>query len=551
MIKNSDNYLKNYKGPYKKVVIPKDISDITAYVNEVLQNIEEHTVVSFETGVYLVSTAFVLKNKKDIIIEGNNSVFLQNFVSEEGTKSSDIFHVNDCEDITLRNFSIDTSGPVNISGKIADVGDDYLDLKLNNAIPFTGKEKFRAGYTFSEEGYPIYGLILNKEREKNVYDVIGGEICCTNPRWADIPYEKISEDTVRISSLLREPDGSFPENIPIEKGNTFCMRYIEYGPVACLFRNTHRVIIEDVNVHSFGGMVFVIVPRCSDFVFNRVVIAPKNPDSQLHSSDCDGIHTTGLMGKLLIQDCVFRSLGDDSLNAHTQVMRADYVTQNSVKIAYDKVKPIISPLWAEKGDVLFVYDSHTLKRKKDIIVKEFKDETVYFDSEMDIIADDVLVNSAYHPEITIDNCVSYNMRGRAYVIQGAKKLVVKNCEFYNVAGPAVYISSAFQSWLEGGRVENVEIYNNYISGCKTWATYLLAAIHIWIRSQYDGIVHNVHKNISIHDNVFENIKGQSVYVTATDTVSVKDNVLVNCGYENKELEINGCTNCTVENNTLI
>jgi len=524
------DFLSRPHPPLKKLSVKacSRQEDAAAYLNSILETVEDNMLVSFETGAYLLHAPMRLRNVKNVVIDGNNSVFIQHFDREAyGEGSSDIFHLEDCEDLTLRNFVIDSSDPVNISGKVIRTEQDSFEMRVDEAIPFSGKELFITGYSFSEEGFPTYVSMHPKELDRTTWDRIGGEIPCTNPRVPNIPHEKLDDRTVRIHSFLKASDGSYPGPVSLCENDTFCMRHAYFGPVACLFRHCRQVLVEDVNVRSFGGMVFVILPRCSDFSFRRVTIAPKEPHYQFLSSNADGIHVSGLMGKLTLQDCMFRNLGDDILNAHTQAMTAVSVTDQSIQICYDKVNGYVSPRWAQPGDILYVYDPDTLMRKKDITVTDFRDSIAYFESSCDAQTGDIVVNSAYNPEILIENCVSYGLRSRAYVIQGATRCVIRNCEFYNVTGAAVYVSSAFQVWMEAGPSDRVEISNNLISGCSSWGNEGYAAVNVWVRGNYENAV-NIHKHISIHGNLFRDLAGQPVYVTYSDQVSVQDNVFANC-----------------------
>ncbi len=65
---STTEYIKKYKGPYKTVVISKNTENLTEYVNNIPETVEEHTVVSFETGKYFLKDAFILDGKKDIVI---------------------------------------------------------------------------------------------------------------------------------------------------------------------------------------------------------------------------------------------------------------------------------------------------------------------------------------------------------------------------------------------------------------------------------------------------------------------------------------------------
>lgn len=540
---------------YKKVYIDRvdSSTDASDYINSIIEKVEDHTIVSFRLGRYLLCDYISVKDKKDIIIEGNNSVFLQYYDSSNyGEKCSDIFHIEDCRNIVLRNFNIETSAPGQLSGIISEITEDYIDVKVKSNIEFTGDEHFHIGYSHTDEGNVTYAIAWNKERSEK-YAVLADEIPCTRALIKNLEHKKISEDTIRIykENMPKEPDGGPCDGVPMKCGELFSMRYNYYGPVALVFRNTDTAYLEDINIKSFGGFVALVLPRCRDFTFNRFNILPANPDSQLFSCNADGINFTGLSGKLLLRNCMFRNTGDDCLNVHTQVFYAKELKERQIKLGYQKSNPIISEYWAKAGDVLHVFDSENHTRKKDITVTDFKDKTVFYDGDSDISEGDFIINDTYRPEVVVENCVSYNMRDRAYYIAGAKKVTITGCEFYNTSGCAMLVTGGFGSWAEGAGVENVEFYNNLVSGCETWSSSgSNAAISVNF-GKGDRHTAPMYRNISIHDNVFENINGPIAKFMTSENVYFGNNILCRCKYSDKDIETVTCKNVTIENNEII
>ena len=135
-------------------------------------------------------------------------------------------------------------------------------------------------------------------------------------------------------------------------------------------------------------------------------------------------------------------------------------------------------------------------------------------------------------------------------------MAIKNCEFYNTDGCALYITTAFNGWLEGAQVENVEFCNNYVVGCDMWYDENTSVISAKVRTQTIGFasgdsIPTLHSNLHIHDNVFENIDGQLVGIDYTDGVVVENNLFVNCNSKKEKISFSHCTNCTERNNTVI
>ncbi len=552
-----EKYISGSYAPYNVIRIhcPEEGTDCSEYINKTIEGADDHTIISFDTGRYLIKTFALVKGKKDIVIEGNNSVFLQYYDSHDyGKNASHILHIEECSDVVIRNIIVDTSSPTQISGTVVDVSEDSLDVKVTDRIPFTGNEHGCIGYSHSPYAYCTHAIARSSAKVEPFYAYIGGEIPTTNPVPAPLECKKIGDDILRLKNLYNQRNGNpYPEDNDFEVGTPFSIRYIYYGPAAFVFRNAGNVLIEDVRIVNFGGMGFVVLPRCSNFTFNRLEIVPKEPDIHHYSTLADGIHTTGLAGKLIIKNSVFRNLGDDSLNVHSQVMKAKKVREDKIEIYYDKKKPHISPYWADEGDVLCVYDGKTYERKADVRVKSFKDNIILADENHGINEEDFIVNNSYRAEILVENCVSYNMRGRAFITCGAKSMTIRNCEFYNTNGCALYMTTAFNGWLEGAQVENVEFCNNYIRGCDIWSDENTSVISAKVRTAAIGFESNssipkLHSNMHLHDNVFENINGQLVGIDYTDGVVVENNTFVNCNTPKEKIQFTYCKNCTEKNN---
>ena len=555
-----NKYLSEGYTGYKVVNIrcPKDGTDCSDYITGIIENAGDHTIFSFDTGRYLIKSYALVKGKKDIIIEGNNSTFLQHYDSQNyGENASHIFHIEECENVVMRNIIVDSDSATQISGTVINVGEDYIDVKISNRIPFTGNEHGCIGYSHSQKAYCTHAIARSASKEQPRYAYVGGEIPTTNPVPAAIECQKIASDVLRLKNLYNQKNGNpYPEDNDFEIGTAFSLRYIYYGPGAFVLRNTSNVLIEDVRIFNFGGMGFVILPRCSDFTFNRLEIVPKEPDIHHYSTLADGIHTSGLGGKLVIKNSVFRNLGDDTLNCHSQIMKAKNVSSDKIEIYCDKKKPHISPYWCAKGDILRVYDCKTYKQKGNITVESFEDNIVTTTTAHEVNEEDFIINDSFRPEVLIENCVSYNMRGRAFIACGAKSMAIKNCEFYNTDGCALYITTAFNGWLEGAQVENVEFCNNYVVGCDMWYDENTSVISAKVRTQTIGFasgdsIPTLHSNLHIHDNVFENIDGQLVGIDYTDGVVVENNLFVNCNSKKEKISFSHCTNCTERNNTVI
>ena len=115
------------------------------------------------------------------------------------------------------------------------------------------------------------------------------------------------------------------------------------------------------------------------------------------------------------------------------------------------------------------------------------------------------------------------------------------------------MTTAFNGWLEGAQVENVEFCNNYISGCDLWYDENTSVISAKIRTsaigfEADSSIPALHSNIHIHDNVFENISGRIAGIDYTDGITVENNIFANCNGTKDKIQFNYCKNFAERNN---
>ena len=295
-----------------KLLPSQDASD---YLNNIFENITDNTTVIFEIGTYFLKNKFLLREKHNVILDGKGSVLMPYYDNKSDyRKSSDVIAFEYCSDIVLKNFKVSASQPANIGGKIVAVADDYVDIELFSSIKLDGKERFLAGMAFADNYCPLsIHYIINKSGQNPaVHSVIGEEIVTTAPECVNACYELIDKNTWRIYT---EADTSM-----LAPGMKCNVSHSYYGPAAFVFRSCRDVLIEAVHIANFGGFDYVILPECENFTFRNIRFQSDNRICQPYSVTSDGIHTTGLGGKLVIEDSYFELVGDNCLNSHTTVL---------------------------------------------------------------------------------------------------------------------------------------------------------------------------------------------------------------------------------------
>lgn len=509
-------------------------------ITELMGTVAPDSHVIFEKGEYYITEPIIINGLEKVVVDGGGATFVAHFDRKQYYQhSTDLFHISGCNDFKLCNFTIDSDVPVNVAGEIVAVTDKYVDVQLNPSLKLDGDEMFISSMTFDDDMVPTCGSFVNGKPDPTRYTVIADEIVCTNPEKLNAEHEMIGDHLVRIYSHFIEGDMTH------KKCN---ISHSYYGLVAVAFRDCHRVEVEDISIINYGGFGFAVLPRCSDFTFRRLRIEPKDIEHQPFSINSDGIHVTGLTGKLVVEDCYFEQLGDDCINLHTNVMCVTEIFEDGAAINYDKKVPLVPHIWAKKGDKLRVYNPNTLAFKGYVEVEDFKDKRVYAakgGAKLEI--GDLITNEYYFPSVEISRVVCKNCRSRPFVLQSADGAKITDCDFYG-CGPCLYISAAFYKWLEAGPAKDIEIVGNRFHPTAPRGNNNMGAVFIRLAEDPEMKFSHIHKNMVIKNNSFEGIPYYPIWAYATDGVTVEGNTFADCNNGEGDLFIANCTDVKVEGN---
>ena len=493
-------------------------------LNRIFADAPENCTVKLEPGEYFLRKTIRIGGRKGLTIDGRGATFVlhcdrtQMAFDSTNPENPDGFIFTDCDDLTLRRFTFRQEEPSNTGGEVLNVTPEYVDVRFYAPIP--ENMQFNTGNAFSEDGHPLGYWWLHTVDAEGRHGVVGREVATTAVMPVNTPHKHLGNNCYRI---WNEKDALEPNMSKfLYPGLRVCVKNWSYGPTAFAFRSCDRTLIEDVTIPNHGGFVFLILPRCRNLTFRRVEFQVLDRKVQPYSCVVDAIHTTGLGGKLLIEDCKFDGLGDDTLNAHTQTLRAKTVSGRKASLFFDKPQAKFPPRWGRTGDTLIVYDGSTLAEKGRVKITEIHDDTE-IETERELLkTGDYVTNMAYMPEVILRRCHAVNSRSR-FLVAATTKLEIADCCF-DMTGvlPPVYISSAFRYWGEGGGAENVYIHDNEIR-CMWDANrgdHPRRAIWVRVNDEHPETVQTRYRNIRIENN---RIMG-TVEVANTDGLVIRGNV---------------------------
>ena len=501
-------------------------------------------VIRLENGTHYLDHSLLFAGLRDLTLDfGGSTVKTQYDPTQyaydpkrDTPASTDAFIFEECENLLVCNVTVTASVPTNVGGRITAVtatGKDmsgYVELALNDIHPRTGEELFLGGVNFGENWEQERHFIGTHLGTQDNHALIAGEISTSQPQRLNCENKvqvKEGENVWRVPHQWKN----------VEVGQRCNEFHIYYGVANFTYRNCVGMTMEDIRFTNAAGMGFVILPRCRDFTFRRIRVCADCPEQIPFAMTADGIHTTGLGGKFVMEDCYFADLGDDPLNIHAVCLLVTKVEGNRVTAIFDKPYCQHPKRWAQAGDVLFVRDGKTLADKGTLTVENYTDGLPYGDKEgiftcaevtfttdSAVAAGDFISNSAMYVDAEIRRN-TFKGSKRVLTLQGIHSAVVEDNTFTDTY-KSVYISSAYTFWSECGPAKNVTVRNN------RFIRPHMPSVIVQIKEPDLTNLVPIHENITIEDNVIiDSDLDKNFELSFAENLVVRNNIFVRCKVE--------------------
>ena len=491
--------------------------------------------------------AMALRGARNIVVDGGGS----EFVFHGRMKG---FHVEDCENVTLRNFSTDWDRPYISQGEFVAVTPQYVDLRIDRSqypyvieqghIRFTG-EGWSAGVVDSYMN--IYdkatGTIAYRTRDSHTGNIFNGEA------------EQVAPDVVRFHGSILERE------VPVRPGQIITLyhgTYILTGIELCYSRD---ITLEDITLyHTLSNGVYGY--RCENITLHRVSTTPRTEKGRVFSTVADASHFTCCRGRILIDGCAHAGQGDDFMN-----VRGTYSRIESFK---DRCTALIDGRGWTIGatDTLWVVDRETMRRGAELVVRRINKRNGGYEVEFtDTVPAEVtegmfLENKTWTPELVVRNCrFEKKNRARGMLVTTPRRVVIEN-NYFNTAGAAILIEGDLDHWFESGSHTDLTIRNNRFvncctSGCETGDRWEWGEAPITISPSFrpdSPDSPSYHRNITICDNTFECFDAPVRFARSGENLRFERNRLKpTFDYEpflwqRSTLRLDGCRRVTVRDN---
>lgn len=265
-------------GPGAKVAFAKGTYDFSAH--------------RFIDGVWHLN----LSGVKDLVIDGGGATLKMH-------PSNAFLSLYRCERVVVKNFTLNYTMPHHMQGDIVEVGKDYAYLVVNPHAGYPYSADFPADEELPKLDPVIFILHPTVNKMKRL-QVVGNCHIRTTAR-------DIENNLVRYTI-----DPGYAKRIKsIEVGDRVATHAYHNGHRANMWvRRSSDCVLEGITAHSGAGMNILPTLNEGPIAIRKTVNKPRPGSNNIVATIRDGIHCRSNRGPMLIEECWFEGMMDDSIN---------------------------------------------------------------------------------------------------------------------------------------------------------------------------------------------------------------------------------------------
>ncbi|MBQ8027145.1 MAG: hypothetical protein IJ261_03405 [Clostridia bacterium] len=456
-----------------------------------------NTAKKHENPDGLRRVAIYLKDKKNIIIEGNGATVLVH-----GKMTPLLF--DRCENITVRNLTIDYACPTMSEFTVLSNTDGNCVIRINSECLFRVEgnnliwhgEPDKSGNPYWEDHY------VKGRRHVKLLDPATGLF--SDFRRDDLEFSSIEQlDENTLSVKLKNKDVYFPAGAIIQTRN------IIRDQTGSLFQKCKNLCFENMRIMFMHGLGMVS-QFCENVTFKDCDLSPK--EGRTAASTADFFQFSGCKGNLLVKNCQAGGAHDDFINVHgthLRIVAADSSNNGlTVRFMHDES-------WGfqafEVGDTVDFIKWDTLipyASAKVIAFTKINDTDIELQLDSALpeieIGKDVLENATWTPNLHVEGCKFGLTCGRGILCTTRREVIIENNLFENVWGPALLIEDDCNFWFESGYTNEIVFRNNRVINCDYAQMYPGApVIRYSPKVMNENSTEFVHGKLTITGNEFE------------------------------------------------
>lgn len=430
-----------------------------------------------------------LKGLKNVTIDGKGAHLVTH-----GEMTS--FVIDQCENITLRNFTVTAADPTVPELTVTEVGERHMTIRIHPRSRYQIKD---GKFAFVGDNWSLSdGIAQSYDPEKDI----------TWRSWS--PLNGLRKAIELEPNLLRFVYDNAPQARP---GLTFQMRDGIRDQACGLIQFSKNVTLENLHLDFLGN--FGIVGQMSENItYRNMAFEPEAGSGRTCAGFADFVQMSGCKGKITIENSRFSGAHDDPINIHgTHLAVTEFLAPNQIVVKYMHHQTYGFQSFLPGNTIEFI-DPHTLLSLSSAKVKkaEMKNEreiTITLDKPVTSKVKEteglVIENVTYTPKVEIRGNYFSRIPTRGILVSTRRKVIIEDNTFFRMQMSGILIADDARSWFESGMARDVTIRNNDFIEC--------GGPVIFIAPENDRNEGYVHRNITIANNRFR--------LTGTDAISAK------------------------------
>lgn len=447
----------------------------------------------------LKAVAFYFLDSKNIRVIGNGAeILFRGKVIETA--------INNCENITIEGLRYDYKRPTVSEMTVISAKAHFADIKIHKDSKYTIKDSTLI-WVGEGWGHSIQNLwqVFNRTTQQ-VYRK-------SFPVQA-LPFSELEKNLVRIHF---DKNPGFVEGLTYQNRNTFR----DYA--AFFTEKSKNILWKNVTVNFMHGMGFVS-QFSENITFDSLKVRPKEGSGRTCAAWADILHFSGCKGAIEIKNCYLSAANDDAINVHgTHLRIVDVLSNQKIKVRFMHSQAYGFDAFF-KGDSIEFIRAKTLLPFGDNVIsnvvrlneREFE-LTLQQNIPDTIQENDVIENSTWTPDVTIQNCTIAYIPTRGVLTTTKGKVRIENNTFLKTYMSSILIADDANSWFESGYVRDLTIKNNKFVECGE----PVINIHPENLEIVEG--KSVHKNILISDNFFKLKRNLILSAKSTENIILSNN----------------------------
>lgn len=487
--------------------------------------------------------SILFKNMKNVTLDGMGSLFIY-----QGQTLP--FAIDHCDQVTLKNITIDWDIPLSAEGQIVSASKDWTDMLIDSeAFPHFIKEDW---LWFKGENWESpYNSFC--QFDHTTHKVAYG----TADLFQSSRQERLENGTIRFY-------GPF-DPVPTV-GHYGVLRHNRRLHPGAFLNQSSNVHIEHFTIHSTGGLG-ILSQFCENLHFDHVRFEPnRTKGRKVVSGHDDGLHLSNNRGEITVEHCSFHGLMDDPINVHgTTVKVTEILDPHTLKGIFVHHQAVGFDCWAEKGHTIAFINhlcmasygvGHT-QRFELLSPTEF---VITFDAPIPetLQVGDALENLTNSPALVCRHNYFGSCRARGVLVSTPKSVRIENNVFES-AGSAILIAGDANYWYESGACTDVLIRGNHFSDCCMTSLYQFCEgiISICPEIPQPALDQPFHRNIRIVDNTFLAFDYSVLYALSVQGLEFSHNKIIRShvykpfGRKAHMINLEYCTEVTMQDNKLV